>query len=389
MNEQIEIALIEDAKTNIANKTTSLQGEETISSLDKYRTQARFEQERRSLFSMAPMVLMHASELSEPNSYQSVDTPIGSLIVSRDQHGKAHILRNSCRHRGARIVSGKGCSKRLVCPYHAWSYSTDGELSNIPGQVQCFPNTDKAKNGLLRLGCVEQFGFIWLCPTLKPEDNGEAHLASHLGGMVEHLQWLAPQHLKRFKQTTKRWLGNWKLFAEGGLETYHFSFAHKGTIAPYFHNNIAVIDQIDQHFRVVMPTKSLSPSASSTDGHLSLHDYSHTLFYLLPSAALLIQKEHVDWIHFNPKGPDETEISVTTLIPSTADLTDPVQQQHWEKNHHITNETLDEDWALGESIQASINENALPYLQYGRNEWALHAFNQVIEGYMARVQTGV
>ena len=64
MNEQIEIALIEDAKTNIANKTTSLQGEETTSSLDKYRTQARFEQERRSLFTKAQMVFKHAIELS-------------------------------------------------------------------------------------------------------------------------------------------------------------------------------------------------------------------------------------------------------------------------------------------------------------------------------------
>lgn len=384
MNNDIEIALIESAKQNIANKTTSLVGEETRVNIDRYKDQQRFEQECHGIFAKLPTIVLHSSSLPEANSYQSVETPVGSLIVSRDANGKAHVLRNSCRHRGARLVNGKGCSKRLVCPYHAWSYSTNGELSNVPGQQQCFPNLDKAQNGLLSLGCIEKFGFIWLCPGLKNNENADTHLTTHLKGMAAHLTWLKPDELKVFQTTTKLWKGNWKLFAEGGLETYHFSFAHKGTIAPYFHNNIAVIDQIDQHFRVVMPTKSLSSTQTHESGDLSLHDCSHTLFYLLPSAALLIQKEHVDWIQFNPKGPEETEITVTTLIPVNANLDDSEQRRHWQKNHHITNETLDEDWQLGESIQSSIDEMALPYIQYGRNEWALAAFNKVIDSYIKK-----
>lgn len=75
--------------------------------------------------------------------------------------------------------------------------------------------------------------------------------------MVSHMQWLDADNFTLFARTSENWGGNWKLFAEGGLETYHFAFAHKQTIASSFYNNTAVIDQLGKHFRVVMPTKKL------------------------------------------------------------------------------------------------------------------------------------
>ena len=75
--------------------------------------------------------------------------------------------------------------------------------------------------------------------------------------MVSHMQWLDADNFTLFARTSENWGGNWKLFAEGGLETYHFAFAHKQTIASSFYNNTAVIDQLGKHFREVMPTKEL------------------------------------------------------------------------------------------------------------------------------------
>lgn len=378
MNTDIEIELIESARRNIANKTTSLRGSEQKVAMERYISEERLNAERQKIFNQLPSLLLHASELPTPHSYLSVETTLGSLLVTRDAEGQAHVFRNSCRHRGAKLVTGKGCNKRLVCPYHAWSYSTAGKLSNVPGQSQCFPSLDKNQNSLISIPCAEKYGFIWLCPQAANTEHAELMLDSHLGDMTPHLKWMQGNKLKAFKRFDKVWNGNWKLFAEGGLETYHFAFAHKATIAPFFHNNIAVIDQIGLHFRVVMPTKALAANANSSEQPLSLHDCSHTLFLLMPGVAMLVQKEHVELIQFRPISVDKTEISVTTLIPESADLEDDKQRAHWQKNHDITNATLNEDWELGVSIQASINSGGLPYLQYGQNEWALHEFNQVI-----------
>jgi phenylpropionate dioxygenase-like ring-hydroxylating dioxygenase large terminal subunit len=104
---------------------------------------------------------------------------------------------------------------------------------------------------------------------------------------------------------------------------------------------------------------------------------------LLPNSALLIQKEHVEFINFRPLSAGETEITITTLIPKNTDLNDINQLRHWQKNHDITNTTLNEDWALGESIQSSLESGALPYIQYGKNEWALHAFNEELDALLS------
>ena len=373
MNLDVERQLIEACKSNRVNKTTTLGEREHRSDVDKYLSLQRYQDELKCIFKTLPSILLHASELIETDSYQSVNTPIGSLIVSRDAGGKARVFRNACRHRGAKLVDGKGCSKRIVCPYHAWSYSTDGQLSNVPGQRHCFPQLNKQDNGLIPVPCAEKYGFIWMCPDIRNSECPDVHLDEHLGNMQSHLNWLAPQGLKVFNRSSQIWNGNWKLFSEGGLETYHFAFAHKHTIAPYFYNNTAVIDQISQHFRVVMPTKELETLSEESIRHCS-----HTLFFLLPNTALLIQKEHVDWLQFRPVDVDKTEITITSLVPEETDLTDPVQQNHWQKNFEITNRTLAEDWELGVSIQKAISNHALPHIQYGKNEWALQAFNEVL-----------
>lgn len=379
MDLKLETDLIFQAKQNVKARTTSLKGQIVRADTDRYLSPERLDLERSEIFKNLPSVILHSSELLEPESFEVVDSFIGSLIVTRDKASKVHVMYNSCRHRGAKLAEGKGCAKQFVCPYHAWSYALNGDLRAVPGERDCFPGLDKSDNALLKVPAIEKYGFIWICPDANVPEEAEAHLDSHLGQMAGHLDWLQNDELRVFKSHTKNWSGNWKLFAEGGLETYHFAYAHKGTIAPYFFNNIAVIDQVEKHFRVVMPTKELLKTKDDPVDGLSLHDYSHTLFFLLPNTALLVQKEHVDWISFKPLNCGETEITVKTLIPYNADLQDPPQLAHWQKNHQITIETLDEDWELGASIQASLSSGALPHIQYGKNEWALVELNKILD----------
>ncbi|MEL6737985.1 MAG: SRPBCC family protein [Pseudomonadota bacterium] len=51
---------------------------------------------------------------------------------------------------------------------------------------------------------------------------------------------------------------------------------------------------------------------------------------------------------------------------------------HWARNHAITRSTLDEDFALGEGIQAGLTSGANSELTFGRFEGALTAFNQTV-----------
>ena len=49
-----------------------------------------------------------------------------NLVAFRDQDGKAHVLSDTCVHRGGALGKGwvkDGC---VVCPYHGWRYGGDG-----------------------------------------------------------------------------------------------------------------------------------------------------------------------------------------------------------------------------------------------------------------------
>lgn len=384
MNRELETQLVKACIDNKANKTTTLGTSEYKVDIAKYRSQERLDEEVEKIFKKLPFILLHTSELDKSNSYKSVDTPLGSLIATRDADGNTHVFHNSCRHRGARIVDGSGCNKRLVCPYHAWSYATDGKLSNVPGHAHCFPELDKEEHGLLRVPSVEKLGFIWVCPSATEDTSLPDYLDEYMGDMSSHLTWMDAENLKVFKQSKKVWNGNWKLFAEGGLETYHFAFAHKATIAGSFQNNTAVIDQLGSHFRVIMPTKAIDQPGLSAEEYLSLRDFSHTLFFLLPNSVMLVQEKHVELIQLQPLAVDQTEIVITTLIPKSEDVDNEKTQAHWQKNHQITNMTLDEDWELGVGIQSSISSGHLPFLRYGKNEWALKALNDEIDQILAQ-----
>lgn len=385
MNHDTELKLIDECIENRNGKTTTLGESETYSAASRYTSKDHYDLEIERVFKKLPSALAHSSEIPEPNRYRQVQTALGNLIVTRDPDGGARVFHNACRHRGARIVtSDRGCSKRLTCPYHAWSYTTDGKLASIPGEEHCFPNFDKGKNGLIEIPSSEKYGFVWACPTAGDNSEAESILDQHLGKMVDCMQWLKPENFKVFQRTSKVWKGNWKLFSEGGLETYHFGFAHKDSIAPFFYNNTAVIDNFGDHFRVVMPTRKLEEVEQRPRNERSIHDCSHTLFTIIPNSSFLIQKAHVDWVSFRTLSENQTEITVTTLVPADANLQDEDEMRHWQKNHDITNMTLNEDWELGVSIQESLDSGVIERVVYGKNEWALNVFNERLDAIIDR-----
>ena len=378
MNHALELALI-DRCISARDKGTTTSGPAAASHCSRYLSPERYNRELATLFAALPSPVLHHSQLPEPNSYRTVDTALGGLVLTRDEHGKVHAFHNTCQHRGSTLVTdGGGCKARLTCPYHAWSYATDGRLVGVPDKDQCFPDLTMSSLGLREIPSVEKYGFVWLCPDSGPA-GAEESLDRHLGKMREDLAWLSLDTLQVFRQTRHTWRGNWKIFAEGGLETYHFSIAHRDTIASHFLHNTAIVDQLDDHFRVVMPNSRLAPMLERPREDWQLKDCTHTLFTLMPADSLLMQRDHVDWINMRPVAVDQTEITITSLVPEDPSTLSPERNEFWQRNIDITEAVLTEDWVLGEGIQRSLAAGAIENIQYGSNEWALAAFNEAVD----------
>ena len=111
----------------------------------------------------------------------------------------------------------------------------------------------------------------------------------------------------------------------------------------------------------------------------SLRRETNLVYTVLPSAQLLVQEDHVVWVHWLPLAPDRTMVRVATLVPADFDPADAEAALHWRKNHGITVRTLAEDFAIGESIQSGLPSGANDELRFGRFEGALDRFNRIVE----------
>ena len=108
-----------------------------------------------------------------------------------------------------------------------------------------------------------------------------------------------------------------------------------------------------------------------------LRDHAQLLYTLFPASALLVQSDHISWIHFEPLAVDATRIRLCTLVPGNrTELAEDLE--HWKKNHKITVDTLTEDFEIGESIQSGLASGANQQLTFGRFEGALAQFNSIV-----------
>jgi phenylpropionate dioxygenase-like ring-hydroxylating dioxygenase large terminal subunit len=297
-----------------------------------------------------------------------------SIIVTRDAQGKARAFLNVCRHRGTQLVSEEsGCEHRFTCPYHAWTYANSGELVAAPHLESGFPDLDKAQYSLKALQCDERFGFIWVVVNSEVTVDYEQYFAP-IADEAEALK-LADMAIAREEKKIHK--SNWKILVEGGLESYHFKVAHRKTIGPYFEDNLSSYQMLGDHMRSVLMRSSMHTLKDLPPSHWRLRDHANIIYTFFPTTQLLVQQDHIVWINSRPVSATATELRLVTLAP----ISRLEEHEYWEKNHRITLNTLNEDFVIGESIQAGLATGANEHMTFGRFEGALPEFNRVVKRY--------
>jgi phenylpropionate dioxygenase-like ring-hydroxylating dioxygenase large terminal subunit len=54
------------------------------------------------------------------------------FVAFRDEQGAAHVLADTCVHRGGSLGTGLVKAGCVVCPYHGWTFNGDGKCVRIP-----------------------------------------------------------------------------------------------------------------------------------------------------------------------------------------------------------------------------------------------------------------
>jgi len=132
-----------------------------------------YAQELERVFARSWLFIGHESQIPNPNDFFVSRMGEESVIMTRDRQGKVHVLLNTCMHRGMKVCRyDEGNTPVFSCPYHGWSYSTDGNLVSVPGELIGVPQFATAYHGELQkenwgLVSVPQMhvykGSVWAC----------------------------------------------------------------------------------------------------------------------------------------------------------------------------------------------------------------------------------
>lgn len=337
-----------------------------------YHDPEYWRREVNELFHKRPIVLALGCELPGPDTYLALeDVPGFRVLVTRDEEGRAHAFFNSCRHRGAPVVSGRGEARRFSCPYHGWTYGSNGNLVGVPGE-QVFGRGPCAELSLIELPVEERHGLIFgaLEPGVTLDldqwlgDCGAELEAVGLAGM--HPMW------------SHAFPGpNWKVCKDGFIENYHFSRVHSKSL-PNLMGIVNVTDIWGLHSRMLLPDKVIQQQRALPETAWDPQAAFATVYYLFPNT--MIASCWGDWplvTRLFPGLKPEESTCVQTLL-TRKEPTPALRAEAASFEEAYKSITQNEDYVLDFAIQRSLENNPGKSFVLGRNEYALQHFHQSV-----------
>ena len=357
---------------HVRNKSTD-QAESTMQEpIDNYLDEDVFKSEVDLIFKRIPLPLALSAELPKKNSYKAIEAVGVPVVLTRDASGVAHAMLNVCRHRGALVCEGRGNARALTCPYHAWSFSMEGELRGVYGE-STFGDIDRAERGLIQLPCVEKHGVIWVSLTRGLTID----IDSWLGEWGAQLAALRLDECYVF--SSRMMPGpNWKATIEGYLEAYHFAATHPETVFAVNHGNTMVFDGFGPHERLGFALRTID---DVVDGPEEAWDPSHhvgAIFWTFPGFSIAGGwRQRMTVALCLPT--DKVDESITEhRIVVRHEITDGVQHELEVMRDWFYDVVYNEDYLTQYGVQKGVRATGGHTQVFGRNEIGVQYLHRTI-----------
>lgn len=270
--------------------------------------------EVKAIFEKSWLCVGRDEYVPNPGDYYRIDVMDEPMIVVRGADGIVRALNAACRHRAMLVVQDRGNARHFTCPYHAWTYATDGRLLGAP-HMEKSEVFDKKSCALPSYRLDSWLGFLFVnlddhAPPLQPvmASMDRAVANYRIGEQTEIFHY------------ETEWAGNWKLSAENSMEYYHHIGLHLDTVGvqtPARGAYIPTVPSSDETFtqsRCRIDEKFIGGADHPMNPRGDLSGLTREelttayLVYVFPAFTMAMRPGTNNWLSFRPDGPERTKI---------------------------------------------------------------------------------
>lgn len=325
--------------------------------------------------------LQHLFPVADQDTVRTVQIGNYNVLVVRRACGALSAFHNVCRHRGTQLVNEE-CTHlrhaRITCPYHAWTYATDGALLGAPN-MQHDAEFDRADYGLEPVACVSWNGFVMI--HLRSETQ---ELELDFAPLTTAVQaWgigdLVPKATLAYDVQA-----NWKIIFQNFSECYHCPTVHPNLnqLTPYLGATNDLVDGVFLGGPMALSEQSetISRDGKRVGDYLpGLNDAQRkcVMYYtVFPSMFISAHPDYVMVHVLHRVDNQSTRVECHFLAPPSAN-SESLQRavSQWDEVNR-------QDWQVCQLTQRGIESPAYRPGPYSRLETMLIAFDRYYRSIM-------
>ena len=335
-----------------------------------------FQHEQQRVFMQEWICVGREDEVEQVGRYLTHEIASVSVLVLRKSDNQLAAFVNACAHRQACLIDEeKGCTKKITCRYHAWSYDLDGQLIRAP-YMEMKAGFDPSRHGLRRLQLETWEGFIYVSLAEKPATRLNEVLAPFRDNIVGRFDMACYQTVMR---ETMTWPANWKNLIENFTESYHVPMAHGKTFAkhnkPLEDYRCGEDSDYYGYHRAPQPSDSGAGAAHPANQRLE-GEWRRMMvdFCIFPCHLVTLMPDYLWYISVQPKGVDQFQATWGVAMPPEV-LADIAEEDYdkWLADFKAYMDIAnDEDKLLVEALHIGTKSPILPegtYHPLERNLW--------------------
>jgi len=394
-----------------------------------------FQMEAELLWSRVWQMACRLEEIPQPGDFAEYEILDQSVVVVRTESGGATAFQNACRHRGVKVVQGRGtCEGGFICPFHGWCYGQDGQNTFVPRKKTFAEHNLQALDiNLTPVRCEIWGGCAWInladdAPPLRQCIEPFATILDAWKIESLRVEWWYACRLPV----------NWKLAEEAFMEQYHVVEAHPQLVIPgrdpsrsggavdpqalidaeihYLRtmsegmagmvhaNDVHVAERLRD--TIALPTESTL--AMSTWHHalneavvgwhraagsdipdlndLEARGLNEPMAYCFPHHFVLPMYSSASSYRFRPLGPEETlmEIWSLTRFPEETAREKPTPPEVWEHDDPRWPPIPAQDFSNLPRQQKGLHAKSFEYMRLSEGvEGGISNFERTVDGYLA------